>query len=209
MSKATSPGPRAYRSALREQQAAETRSLVLSSAIELFADRGWSGTSMRDVATRAGVAVETVYSRFKSKSELLLAAIDAGVVGDADPAPLSARAEFAALGTGEIEERLAAAARLMTQINERSWRMQRALAEAAVGDPQLAEKRNELEHARRDNLHRGMELMRGTPLDDDKLDALWVLAGTEAFHLLTQVRGLSVDGYQRWVTGLLRELVAT
>ena len=55
---------------------------------------------MRDVARAAGVAVETVYSNFGSKSELLLAAIDVAVVGDLEPIPLGERPEFAALGRG-------------------------------------------------------------------------------------------------------------
>ena len=40
---------------------------------------------MRDIAKDAGVAVETVYANFGSKTELLMTAIDVGVVGDAEP----------------------------------------------------------------------------------------------------------------------------
>ena len=56
---ATSPR-RAYRSPRREQQAAETRSMVASAAARLFGERGWAATGMREVARAAGVSVETV-----------------------------------------------------------------------------------------------------------------------------------------------------
>ncbi|MGH3179671.1 MAG: TetR/AcrR family transcriptional regulator, partial [Streptosporangiaceae bacterium] len=41
----------------------------------------------REVARAAGVSVETVYASFRSKGDLLLAAIDVAVVGDAAPVP--------------------------------------------------------------------------------------------------------------------------
>jgi len=91
---------RAYRSPRREQQAAETRAMVVAAAARLFGERGWAGTGMRDVARAAGVSVETVYASFRSKADLLLAAIDVAVVGDAAPVPLDQRPEFAALGSG-------------------------------------------------------------------------------------------------------------
>jgi len=69
---------RAYKSARRQQQAVNTRAEVLDAALLLFADRGWAGTGMRDVAREAGVSVETVYANFRSKSDLLMAAIEVG-----------------------------------------------------------------------------------------------------------------------------------
>src|SRR6266536_3164046 len=111
---------RRYRSPRREQQAAETRAAVLAAAAQLFGDRGWAATGMRDVARAAGVAVETVYASFRSKSDLLMAAIDVGVVGDPEPVPLDQRPEFTALGSGARQERARAAARLVTGIHQRT-----------------------------------------------------------------------------------------
>ena len=129
----------------RQQQAAETRALVLEAATTLFAERGWAATGMRDIATQAGVAVQTVYAGFASKSDVLLAAIDAGVVGDTRAVPLSDRPEFAALAIGSVADRVAVAARLLTGINQRTWGLRRALTEAAGGDPLLAAKAEELQ----------------------------------------------------------------
>jgi AcrR family transcriptional regulator len=199
---------RPYRSAHRQQQAAQTRALVLAAATSLFADRGWSATGIRDIAREAGVAVETVYANFRSKTELLLAAIDVGVVGDVEPVPLSQRPEFAALGVGSFADRVAAAARLLTGINQRTWGLRRALSEAAVGEPQLAAKLDELESRRRDNIRQGVEAVVGRPVDNDALDGLWVVLGADAFHLLTGVGGRSVQAYERWLATMIRRLLS-
>jgi len=204
---ASEHGRRAYRSTRRQEQAAQTRALVLAAATSSFAERGWSGTAMRDVAKAAGVAVETVYANYRSKTELLLSAIDVGVVGDAQPVPLSQRSEFAALGVGGLADRIAAAARLLTGINQRTCGLRRALSEAAVTDPQLAAKLVELETRRRDNIRKGAEMLLGRPVGDDELDALWAVMGAEVFHLLTQIGSRSVSDYERWLAQTIGRLL--
>ena len=44
---------------------------VLEAAIVLFAERGFHGTSMRDVAAAAGMTVAGIYHHFSSKQEIL------------------------------------------------------------------------------------------------------------------------------------------
>lgn len=198
---------RTYTSARRVQQAAETRALVLSAATSLFGARGWSATGMRDIAKEAGVSVETVYANFASKAELLLAAIDAGVVGDAEPVPISERPGFAALGVGTVTERVARAARLLTGINQRTKGLQRALGEAAASEPQLATQRDALEGWRRDNIRDGVQMIAGRQAEDDVLDALWAVLGVDTFCLLTDVRGRTVEDYERWVSATILRLL--
>lgn len=54
-----------------------TRGRLLAAAEELFTRRGYAGTSMADVAARAGVGVGTVYHHFPDKRALLLELVDA------------------------------------------------------------------------------------------------------------------------------------
>ncbi|MGH9133320.1 MAG: TetR/AcrR family transcriptional regulator, partial [Ilumatobacteraceae bacterium] len=75
------PTRRPYRSTRRKQQAARTRSDVLAAAVRLFAEHGWSGSTLAAIAREADVAVETVYGAFGSKKGLLRAAMDVAVVG--------------------------------------------------------------------------------------------------------------------------------
>ena len=60
----------------RQRQAAETRREILEVAQRLFLERGYSGTSIRDIATEADVAVQTIYSSVGSKAALAAALSD-------------------------------------------------------------------------------------------------------------------------------------
>lgn len=54
---------------------AEKNSAILEAAGALFLENGFDGTSMDEVAKRAGVSKQTVYSHFSSKEQLFGAAI--------------------------------------------------------------------------------------------------------------------------------------
>jgi len=60
-----------------QARGAATRRRLLASAEELFTRHGFDGTSIGDVARRAGVGVGTVYHHFADKRALLLELIDA------------------------------------------------------------------------------------------------------------------------------------
>jgi AcrR family transcriptional regulator len=61
------------RSQLVTPKAGQTRERILQAALELFRDRGFEQTTMRDVATAAGVATGAAYYYFRSKEEVVLA----------------------------------------------------------------------------------------------------------------------------------------
>jgi AcrR family transcriptional regulator len=48
---------------------------LLDSAQQLFAERGYRGTTTKDIAQHAGVSENLIFRYFKSKSELMLAAV--------------------------------------------------------------------------------------------------------------------------------------
>lgn len=58
---------------LRERQREERADLILETAREVFADKGYHGASIEDIAARAGIAKGTVYLHFPSKEDLLAA----------------------------------------------------------------------------------------------------------------------------------------
>jgi len=55
------------------------RSAVLDAAATLFAERGYRATSMRDIATAAGMLPGSIYYHFPSKDDLLVAVYAEGV----------------------------------------------------------------------------------------------------------------------------------
>jgi AcrR family transcriptional regulator len=48
-----------------------SRRLILETALRLFAERGYSGTSIRDIAAACGLQGPTIYSHFPSKEHVL------------------------------------------------------------------------------------------------------------------------------------------
>lgn len=55
--------------------ATETRERLLRAAAEVFAERGYDGTRVADIAAAAGVSNGAMYAHFGSKAELLVAAL--------------------------------------------------------------------------------------------------------------------------------------
>lgn len=60
----------------REESRQQTRDRLLTAAAQVFAERGFNGASVEDVAEAAGYSKGAVYSNFASKEDLFLALID-------------------------------------------------------------------------------------------------------------------------------------
>ncbi|MER6004510.1 TetR/AcrR family transcriptional regulator [Nonomuraea angiospora] len=63
----------------------ETDTAILNAALELFVERGVEGTSIEQVAKRAGVGKLTVYRRWSTKEDLLAQAIERWVSDEVTP----------------------------------------------------------------------------------------------------------------------------
>ena len=66
--------------------------LLIKAAAEVFAERGYAGAGVAEIARRAGVTTGAIYSRYSGKSELLLEALKRSFVlhlGDAIASVLS------------------------------------------------------------------------------------------------------------------------
>jgi AcrR family transcriptional regulator len=164
---------------------------------------------MRDVARAAEVAVETVYSNFGAKSDLLLAALDVAIVGDDLPIPVADRPAFAVLGRGARRERARAAAQLVREINERTCGIQQALREGAASDPAsgLSERLTEGEERRRINVEQGLQLVAGRPVSDTERDGIWSVLSMEVYRLLVHQSGWSASRYEEWLAETIVRLL--
>ena len=85
---------------------------VLAVAVEVFNERGYDGTSMRDLAERLGIAKSAIYHHVTGKEELLRLALDRALAGLATvtqraralPAPAIERLEYLVRGSVEVLE---------------------------------------------------------------------------------------------------------
>jgi len=56
------------------------RARVLVAAAELFVAQGYAGTTLREIASAAGIKAGSVYHHFDSKEDLFAAVLDDGIV---------------------------------------------------------------------------------------------------------------------------------
>jgi len=199
--------PRRYRSRLREQQAEQTRRAVVQAAHDLFVANGWAATGMREVATTAGVALETVYAHFSSKRGLLRAVADAALVGDDAPVPLARRPEFLAMGNGRRRARIQAAARLVTGIQLRTGAVLKLLREGAPADDQIADMLRATRELQRQDVATALELILSRRPTVSERDGVWAIVSPEVYVLLVEESGWVPEQYEAWVAATLEGVI--
>jgi len=94
---------------LRQKTAEVRRRHILNAAITVFAERGFRGATIRDVAIAAGVSDGTIYNAFNNKAALLVGILDPleESVGQGVPAHVEIH-DVEAFVHGSLEHRLAA-----------------------------------------------------------------------------------------------------
>jgi AcrR family transcriptional regulator len=189
-------------------QTEQTRADIVAAATALFAGRGWKGTTIAGIAAEAGVAVDTIYASFGSKSALLAAAKETVKGGDEEQTPMFDRSGFRALRTGSRAERLTTAAHLIAELTARTAKLDAVWREAAAGDPAIAAELAEREAGRRSDLAHGMRLVLGKTLDDATLDGLWAITSPEMYEKLVLGRGWTREAYETWLVGTIDRLTA-
>jgi TetR/AcrR family transcriptional regulator of autoinduction and epiphytic fitness len=195
--------PRTYRSDRRAEQAARTRQRVLAAATELFEGQGYAATTVRAVASDAGVSVQTVELAFGSKPRLLKACIDVAIAGDDEPVPVLEREWTEAVRAATSpEELLSAVSRVVGPAQERSAGLVLAVFEGASSDVGLARLSDQMADQRRGTatwvvreLQRTSRL-RGT--ERESVDSLWTLMDPAVHVRLVRTLGWTRTRYEHW-----------
>ncbi len=192
-----------YHSPKRQRQAQETRRRITASARELFATRGFGGTTIAAIAERAGVAPQTVYATFGSKAAVLSALLE----GMEEAAGAAAWRETLADETDPT--RLLGAFAHWTAEMLGTSRDLIATAQVAKGDSALLELATQGDAHRRTALEsliariaRAGSLRTGLTRTD-AVDRAWLLTGVEPFLSATGSCGWSETRYAEWLAELL------
>jgi AcrR family transcriptional regulator len=202
------PVKRPYDSSRRRDQARLTRARIVEAATGLFVERGYAATPITAVAERAGVAPQTVYGAFGTKSALLVAAIDVAVAGDDESVPLFERPEVRDVATtGDPASAAAGIASLSRRLLERAGPLLHAAGTAAASDPELGH-RYRLTDMRR--LARDLEradLLRSGLDAATAAEVLFALGSPETYRMFTVARGWSPGRYETWLRTALEATV--
>jgi AcrR family transcriptional regulator len=186
----------------------QTRREILEAARRLFAERGYVGTSVSDIAEEAGVAVQTIYARLESKRGMLMGLIDlideqAGV-GELVAAVISATTPVDALR---------AEVRLTRTFQERCGDIIGALFAAAGAEPDLAGAVTEGQRRHRDGAQLTIERITALGglhdgVSPERATALIALSTThEAWRELVDAHGLNWEDAETWLTEALGRAV--
>jgi AcrR family transcriptional regulator len=199
----------------RARRAEQTRARILDAATSLFTERGYAATTIDAIAERADVAVETVYSRFRNKANLLDAILRPAIRGGHDSVPLLERSEIAEIrACSDQREQLRQLAHFSRTILQRTDQVHRILASAASTDPNAAELQRRDRKFRREGQRAYIDILLGNgPLrgglsPDDAADTYAAIANPETYAFLTGERRWSPERFERWLCeGLTRLLL--
>ncbi len=72
----------AAREMKKEELAEARREQILEAALAVFAEKGYSGATVPDIAREAGVAVGTIYNYYENKRDVLLAVVAKYVIDE-------------------------------------------------------------------------------------------------------------------------------
>ena len=177
---------RAYHSPRRLAAARETRARIRAAAARLFLADGYAATSIRAIATSAGVAEKTVYLQFATKTALLKEVVETAIVGDDHSVAAAERQWFRdIIEAPDPDQKIRLLVDATAALHERTGALF-AMVLLAAG----------LESA-------GM-LPAGR--DTDWATAvLYVLVGPETWHLARVELGQDPPGYRDWLRDTLTD----
>lgn len=197
-----------YRSPLRQQRAAETRARIAEAARELFITKGFTGTTVGEIARLGGVSVQTIYTTFGSKGAIVRALLTQ-FEASADATDWKTRMEQSS-DPAMILTLFAG----WTRVFFASSRETIAAAQGAVTDPAMVELRAEGDHHRRKaltDLVTRIDQMGALPdwlTRRNAVDRAWMLSGVEMYLAATDGCGWSDEAYENWLaTTLLQQVL--
>ncbi len=197
---------RRYDATQRRAQSRAARRIVLATAGQLFAERGYQRTSMKDIAAGAGVSVETVYGYFGTKAGLLKELLDVTVAGDDAPVSVPERAPIQAVRAApDGRAKLALYAAFLATVQARLVPLFLVIRGAAGADQDAADLWAGLGAQRlagmtmlAEHLAESGVLASGRTVAETR-DELWALGAVEVYELLVGQRGWSPERYRDWL----------
>jgi AcrR family transcriptional regulator len=194
----------------RARRALETRRRIRAAAGELFVAQGYGSTTIQQIADRADVAWQTVYSVFGTKAAILSELFDVTVAGDDQPIPVAQRPFVRQIADARHPwDKARILAAHFRQTAARSADIHGVIEVASTTDPDIAALWDTLMN----QLIRGMTMavtalheqnaLRADLSITQAADRLWWYAGPWTYRGLVTRRGWSLDEFENWLTETL------
>jgi AcrR family transcriptional regulator len=195
----------------RRERGRATRRRIVEAADQLIRERGYAGTTVADVAEAAGVAVQTVYFTFGTKSALVLAAFDRATLGGQDIPPQQQAWYLRARDEPDLAKSIQILVAQLRGVTATMMPVYRALLAATATDRDVAVALAERERywiadsgvvvgwlADKRALRPGMDAVRGA-------DIFRMLLGPASYAALVIDSGWTEDAWATWVARSLEE----
>jgi AcrR family transcriptional regulator len=179
----------------------ETRRRLLVAARAEFAERGYAAATVIRIAERADVSVQTLYSNWGNKRNLLRAVMESAVTGD-ENIPLVAGQPPAIIVATLDPDDAKDPRRLLAHLSHQ-YRLL-AYRDGAGVDPDIAADWQQLSELRRAGFQAMFASLPASALrpglsNTAAADTAWVVASPDSHDLLVRQAGYSYDQLEQWV----------
>ena len=205
---------RAYSSPIRARQAEQTREAILGAARALFVSQGFRRTTVQQIAERAGVNVDTIYSSVGRKPALMRELVETSLSGQGEAVPAQQRAYVQRIReASSAGDKIDIYAQAITEIQQRMAPIFLALRDAALTDESCRALWKEISDRRARNMLEFAADLRVTgelrpDLDDQRVaDVVWSMNAAEYWVLLVEERGWTPADFQSWISDSWRRLL--
>jgi AcrR family transcriptional regulator len=206
MTDAVNSQKRPYHAPQRAAAAARTREAIMAAAKVVFERLGWSGATMRAVADQASVSVKTVEALYRTKAELLKAAVDYAIAGDVEPIPMLARESVAAMEAApDAAAMLGLHARQARAVNGRAAQLFWVVEQAATAHQDIAALWTQMSGNRRAGAEWAAAVLLAKPGLPPHVtrayaeEVFWLAIDPGTYRSLTLGHGLSPAGFETWI----------
>ncbi len=199
-------GKRPYHSLARQRQTEETRRRILAATRELFASRGYAGTTLEAIAEIAEVSPKTVSAVFGSKRAILAELINPDAFSRQVQQLLD---ELRA--TPEPSQRLLLVAQITRRAYEPLVTELELLRTAGAVAPELADLGRQIGARRRQNQARLIaylherQALRHDLSPEQATDVLWTLTSYDLYRMLVVEQRWPPERYETWLAQILTQ----
>ncbi|NUO33809.1 MAG: TetR/AcrR family transcriptional regulator [Dermatophilaceae bacterium] len=195
---------RQYDASGRRQAAQANRRAILDAARELFTTRGYTATTMSDIAERAGVALDTVYAAAGRKPAVFLELVETAISGADQAVPARQRQYVHAMrAEPDAARKLEIYARAIGDIHSRVAPLLR-VAQTAT-HPEVREVWQNIARRRATNMRELAQNLLDTGQlrpelrVDEIADVIWATNSPEFYCLLVEDRSWSPERFTTWL----------
>jgi AcrR family transcriptional regulator len=209
------PSKRPYHAPRRAAAAARTREAIVTAAKDAFERLGWTGATMRGIADQAGVSVKTIEALYRTKAELLKAAIDYAIAGDLRPIPILSRESVAAIEAAPDAPTVLDlhAHHHARGIGQRAAAILWVVEQAAPTHQEAAKLWAQNSDNRRTGAHWAAATLLAKPGVPPHIsqryaeEVFWIAIDPATYRSLTLGRGLSPSGFETWIKNFYRKML--